>query len=278
MGLTLLYITGLIIIAILLFVPFRFSGDVPANKLIIFAHRGASSVAPENTMPAIEKAIAAGADYIEIDVQLSKDRQVVLMHDRSVKRTTDGEGKISELDWTYLRTLDAGCWFDKKYTGTRIPLLEEVIQNVNSRAKLLIEIKAGNEMNGIEKELIGSIKKYDAESWCEVQSFSDNILENIHRECPGIRLHKLFILKLRFLPIIFDGSFSSFSYEKYEYVYAFNIHRLFGTHPLLKDIHDHKKKANAWGCISESSCKAYKMDGWDGIITDWPDRYDKHTK
>jgi glycerophosphoryl diester phosphodiesterase len=276
MGIALLYLSGLLILMILVFVPFSFSKQaaegISSKKPAIIAHRGASAVAPENTLPAIKQAMLAEPDYIEIDVQLSKDRKVVLMHDRTVNRTTNGQGRIAELDWPYLKTLDAGSWFGKSYTGTRIPLLEDVIRLVNGQTKLLIEIKNGDAGNVIEKEVADLIEKHQAADWCEVQSFSDEILENMHEYCPDIHLHKLFILKFRFLPIIFDGSFTRFSFDKYAFIKSFNIHKTFGNASFLHEIHDQGKKAIAWGCNKATSCPG-SMENWDGIITNYPEKY-----
>lgn len=278
MGIILLYFIGLLVVSFLVFVPFHFGGtsaEAQDHDPSIIAHRGASGVAPENTMPAIRKALEYGADYIEIDVQLSKDRKIVLMHDKTVDRTTDGEGRVSELEWEYLKSLDAGTWFDKEYMGTPIPLLEEVLQEVDARAKLLIEIKNPKAINGIEDEVVGIIEKYKAAGWCELQSFSDKVLENVHKANPNIPLHKLFVFKFRFLPLIFDGGISTFSYEKYKHVIAFNFCRSFGNGGFIKEIHEQGKKANAWGCNKATSCKTADMGDWDGIITNHPENY-KH--
>ncbi len=122
---------------------------------LVVAHRGASGIAPENTLPAIDKALLAGADFIEIDVQLTRDRQVVLMHDETVDRTTNGKGKIGEMTADQVAGLDAGSWFGAEFTGTKVPLLEEVVAHIGGRTGLLIEIKKKKGFNeGIEEEVI----------------------------------------------------------------------------------------------------------------------------
>src|SRR5690606_11412908 len=93
----------------------------------IIAHRGASAHAPENTMAAFRKAIEMGANYIELDVHLSKDGKVVVLHDATLNRTSNGTGKIADHVWNVLRMLDAGSFFDEKFKGEKIPLLEEVL-------------------------------------------------------------------------------------------------------------------------------------------------------
>ena len=93
----------------------------------IFAHRGASGYAPENTLVAIKKAIEMKADGIEIDIQLTKDGKIVVMHDWKVDRTTTGRGFVYELDFDYIRSLDAGQWYTKDFIGEVVPTLEEVL-------------------------------------------------------------------------------------------------------------------------------------------------------
>ena len=97
----------------------------------VFAHRGASGYAPENTIVAIKKAIEMKADGIEIDIQLTKDGKIVVMHDWKVDRTTTGRGYVYELDYDYIKTLDAGQWFSKDFIGEAVPTLEEVLEYAN---------------------------------------------------------------------------------------------------------------------------------------------------
>src|ERR687886_149382 len=84
------------------------------GRLAVTGHRGAAGYAPENTMPAFEKALATGADVIEFDVHLSRDGRCVVIHDDRLERTTDGQGLVWEHSWSELKKLDAGSWFDRK--------------------------------------------------------------------------------------------------------------------------------------------------------------------
>jgi glycerophosphoryl diester phosphodiesterase len=258
---------------ILVFVPISVTHGTSGNhngRPLIIAHRGASGVAPENTMPAIDSALADRADYIEIDVHLSKDGAVIVMHDRSVDRTTDGKGDISEMTAAEIRALDAGSWFNETFKGTKVPLLEEVISHINGKAKLLIEIKKqGDENEGLEEQVIRIIRSSAAESWCEVQSFNDEVLELFHAKAPEIILHKLIVFKYRFLPYAFDGGITRFSMEKYDYVKNINIHYRFFNKSLYKQIKGGGKKIFLWGCREDTPC--FPVDnGCDGIITDFP--------
>jgi len=268
-----------IILLLLIFIPLQFSGlkgekGMPEKEIQILAHRGASGIAPENTMPAFEKAIAAQTDYIELDVHLSIDSVVVVMHDFSVDRTTNGIGLIADLNSDYIGTLDAGEKFDSKYAGTKVPLLEEVIKKVNGRAKLLIEIKEKIGANtGIEKGVVELIEKYHSKEWCVVQSFNDESLLRVHQLDPTIELHKLIVFKMRFLPYIFDGKIHYFDIDNYKHVSALNMHQLFVEDSFVDKIHQKGKKIFVWGCTNEDSCKLEDMTLIDGIITNYPEAY-----
>ena len=97
------------------------------NKVILAAHRGDRKNAPENTMPAFEKSLAFGADMIETDVRMTKDGELILMHDRSTLRTTGYEGFTNEMTLEEIKALDAGGWFSEDYKGTQVPTVKEFI-------------------------------------------------------------------------------------------------------------------------------------------------------
>lgn len=115
---------------------------VREHPRFVVAHRGASAVAPENTLAAINTAIAAGIPMVEVDVQLTSDGHVVLFHDRTVGRTTSGRGRMHRFRYSELSALDAGEWFDPTYRGERVPLLEEALRLLRrSETYASIEIK-----------------------------------------------------------------------------------------------------------------------------------------
>ena len=112
-----------------------------ARSPMVIAHSGSSHDAPENTLAAIRQALDAGADAVEFDVTLSKDGEVVVIHDATVDRTTNGTGKVNDLTLDELKSLDAGSWFAPQFTGERIPTLQEVIDLVGNRAFMFVELK-----------------------------------------------------------------------------------------------------------------------------------------
>ena len=113
------------------------------ENVAIIAHRGASSVAPENTLASFQRAIYFGADYFELDVRLSKDDSLIVIHDDSLQRTTNGEGAVADFSYAELKQLDAGSWFDAKFAGEKLPTLKEALRAAKKNdIKVCIEIKS----------------------------------------------------------------------------------------------------------------------------------------
>jgi len=113
---------------------------------VVIAHRGGASMAPENTLAAFKTADSIHADYYELDVQISLDDSLMIMHDASVDRTTNGTGNIAALTYAQLRMLDAGSWFGAKFTGEKIPTFREalmVAKNSTGNIGIVVELKSG---------------------------------------------------------------------------------------------------------------------------------------
>lgn len=137
----------------------------------IWAHRGASRDAPENTLPAVELALQQGADGVEIDVQLSRDGRVVVLHDETVDRTTDGTGAVADLDFEALRALDASGG-DERFAGTRIPTLAEVLE-ATAAVRLNIELKNDEvPYPGLEEKVLAEVATHDAADRVVLSSFN----------------------------------------------------------------------------------------------------------
>jgi glycerophosphoryl diester phosphodiesterase len=113
----------------------------PPQDFLIIAHRGASSYAPENTIAAFDLALQMGASHLELDVHLTHDDYLVIIHDDTVDRTTNGAGPVASQTLAALQALDAGAWFGEAFVGTRIPTLAEVLTRYQGRAHLHIELK-----------------------------------------------------------------------------------------------------------------------------------------
>lgn len=131
------------------------SPSAASQKVEVICHRGLSSQAPENTLPALERAIQAGCDAVEVDLRTTRDGVVVLMHDSTIDRTTNGQGKVAQLDYEEIRALDAGGWFSDQFRGAHVPTLEEAITLAKGRARLYLDIKARN-----FKAITGIVRKH----------------------------------------------------------------------------------------------------------------------
>lgn len=272
----LLWMLAAFIFLMLIFIPFNphlmsQNNTFLENEPIIIAHRGASGTAPENTMAAIRKAMHSNAVCIEIDVHLSQDNELVVIHDYTVNRTTNGSGKIAEMTLTEIQSLDAGSWFAPEFAGEKVPALQEVIGYIDGEKLLLIEIKGGVEKYpGIAEKLIDMIQEANAGDWCIVQSFDDKTLEQIYERWPEIRLQKLFVSKLRLLPVIYDGRFSWFSFKKYHYAEALNLHYRFANKRLVRKLRENGFEVNIWGGKEPDSYHKIRHLPVDGLITDYP--------
>ncbi|UOE55845.1 glycerophosphodiester phosphodiesterase [Bacillus sp. CMF12] len=149
----------------------------------VFAHRGVSGHFPENTMAAFQAALEAGADGIELDVQMAKDGKLVIIHDETVDRTTGGTGYIKDMTLEEILRLDAGSWFGDVNAGETIPDLEQLFQwAVMDGNKLLINIELKNDLieyPGMEEKVIDLILKYGLEQRVIISSFNAESLKRV---------------------------------------------------------------------------------------------------
>ncbi|MBY0122738.1 glycerophosphodiester phosphodiesterase [Bacillus sp. S/N-304-OC-R1] len=162
----------------------------PLQPFTSIAHRGASLYAPENTMASFQKALELGFDYIELDVRLSKDQQLVVIHDDDVRRTTDGIGAIGDLTVKELKMLDAGSWFSPDFRDERIPLLDEVLLQFGRKIGILIDVKSPETQPGLV-EILSNLLTYHIEGGLDpdslkVQTFNFNELKKIKEHVPAI--------------------------------------------------------------------------------------------
>lgn len=169
------------------------------QKFRIIAHRGASAHAPENTIESFQLAKEMGADYIEMDLHLTKDGHLIVIHDETVDRTTDGTGNVRELTLTEIKQLDAGSWFSDDFKGVKVPTMEEVFNKFGHDINYCIEIKSPNVNKGIEEKLLTMLNKYKllgkvaSKGKVIIQSFNKKSLINIHemnRSIPLVQLMK----------------------------------------------------------------------------------------
>ena len=163
------------------------------KQTAVFAHRGAKMVAPENTLPAFEQAIALGAQGIELDVQCSKDGVLVVMHNFTVDETTSGKGRVADHTAAELSKLDAGSHFNAKFANVGVPTLEDVLAVTMGKIKLNIEIKSQDLMGGREVDpLVDLIQEHDLYDQVIVSSFNPIALLKLRHTDPQVALGMLY--------------------------------------------------------------------------------------
>ncbi len=272
LGLLLLYYV--IIVVSTTFSPalfMNFPGKSANKHVVITAHRGSAGYAPENTLAAIRKGLASGADRIEVDIHQSKDGQLFIMHDVSVDRTTNGHGLLKNYTSDSLKKLDAGSWFSPEYKGEPVPTLEEAFKLINGKAVFVVELKHGSDMYpGIEEKVIDLIRKYNAYSWVIIHSFDDKVLQRFHQLDHRIELHKLFVFKTNLFPLIYDLKVHFGSLKKYNNVKEISVYYKFVNKPLINAAHRMGFKINAWTVNDPDIARRLIYMGVDGIITDYP--------
>ena len=238
------------------------------DSFILIAHRGASAYYPENTIPAFEAAIEMGAEMIELDVQLTKDGVPVVFHDADIARCTNGRGRIKNHTLEELKKLDAGKWFARKFKGTRIPTLEEVLELSRGRIALNIEIKTESVTDeyrhGIEEKCIELVREYDMQDHVLFSSFDYRAVRHIKRlddQMPAALLYNAGLSQYK-LPSELINIYSAD---------AFNCSQRQLTKKWLADI-----KANGFPVYIYTVNKVERMRelislGVDGIFTNKPD-------
>lgn len=151
-----------------------------AGRPLVVGHRGASGYAPENTLASFELALELGADAVELDIHLSRDSEVVVIHDERLDRTTDGSGLVAEHSLAELRRLDAGAWLDPRFVGQRIPTLDEVLAWAASRTRVAIEIKTGPiPYEGIEVRTVELLERHRMRARVLVIAFDHHVLRHL---------------------------------------------------------------------------------------------------
>ena len=145
--------------------------------LLIIAHRGASAVAPESTRPAIRAAIEAGADMIELDVQMTRDRRLIVFHDERLERTTNGSGRLSARRYADLAQLDAGSWFHPRFAGERILLVSQAIRCIPPPRRMNLELKRTATRSTLLRHLIRLIRQMAVMKRLLISSFDSHLLK-----------------------------------------------------------------------------------------------------
>lgn len=228
-----------------------------------FAHRGASAHAPENTLAAFHLALQQGAPAIEFDVKLTADRHVVIHHDQTLDRTTDGSGSITKQPLAALRELDAGSKFSSDFRGEKIPTLEEVFESLGGKMFMNIELtNYASPFDGLVEEVVKLVKKHGLEGQVLFSSFFPSNLVRARQLLPSVPRGQLFL----------PGSSSWWQRLAARFM---NLH---AEHPWKADVsaqsvgqaHAQHRLVYVWTVNNPAEMKSLRALGVDAIFTDDP--------
>ncbi|MER2113021.1 MAG: glycerophosphodiester phosphodiesterase family protein [Solibacillus isronensis] len=234
------------------------------------AHRGATAYSPENTIVAFDLAVDMKADYIEIDVQRSKDGELVLIHDTTVDRTTDGTGKVGDLTFKQLRSLDAGSWKGEQFTGEPIPTFEEVLDLYRGKVGILIELKAPELYPGIEEQVAAALIERNLDKPQNekiiIQSFNFESMKKMDQLLPRVPIGVLTSNRA-------DTTLEALK-EFSTYADWFNPSYGVVTEELVNQVHSLGMQIGSWTVRSQEAADFLFEMGVDAIISDYPDYVD----
>ena len=234
------------------------------QRPIILAHRGDCAHAPENTLPAFSQAIQKGADGIELDVKLTADGHVVVIHDSDIERTTSGKGRVAKLKLDDIRQLDAGSWFDPKFKGAQIPLLEEAFETIGKDKLINIELKNySTPFNGLAMRVCELIKRHNNGSQIILSSFFAFNLNIAAQVLPDVSRG---LLALRGAPGLWARSFG-FMFGDFQ---ALHPHISSVSREQLARAHRVHRRVHVWTVNAPEEVTRLAEWGVDGIITDDP--------
>jgi glycerophosphoryl diester phosphodiesterase len=231
---------------------------------VIFAHRGASAHAPENTLAAFELALAQNADAIELDVKLSADGRAVVIHDPTVDRTTGSRGRVKDLAFQELRALDAGGFFSENYRGEKVPLLEEVFEAVGKRTFINVELtNYTTPSDSLVETVCMLVKKFGLQNRILFSSFYASNLSKTAAYLPEIPRGLL----------AFGGFLGAWARS-----FGFNFGRYQALHPYVKDVtsqqvqrvHRLNRRIHVWTVNAAEDMRRLFNWGVDAIFTDDP--------
>jgi glycerophosphoryl diester phosphodiesterase len=238
------------------------------NRVLVVAHRGSSGSAPENTVAAFEMALESGADIIECDVRLTRDEEVVIFHDRTLDRTTNGGGPVQDKTLEELKRLDAGSWFSSKFKGEGIPTLSEALQFLDGRAFLNIELKADardHQTNvRLENRVLETVIDARAEHQIFLASFNHRLMREIKVRNP--ELSTAIIYKA-----VRDFASRPSRLVSRAQANAFVCGRWWLKRKLLQDLEDHHIPLFVYTVDRERDVERMIRLRVNGVITNFPD-------
>ena len=223
----------------------------------ITAHRGGAWKAPENTISALQYTIDSGADYAEIDVQETKDGELILLHDDSLKRTAGVKKNVWDMTLKQVEKLDAGANFHKKFRGEKIPEFTEALKFCKGRLDLNIEIKYNGKNKGIVNKVVRAIKENHFEDHCVVTSMNYQFLKQIKKTAPEIRTGYI-------MTMTYGGV------QGMEAADFFSVKHTYVDEKFVTQAHALGKEVHVWTVNYKGDAKRMLDMGVDNIITDDP--------
>ena len=232
------------------------------------AHRGASGqgLAPENTLAAFEYAVQIGADVLEADIQVTGDGELVVIHDATLDRTTNGTGLVAERTLQDIRKLDAGSWFDRRYRGERVPTLAELLDLARNRALVLIELKS----DFVSEKTLSVIEELSASDHVIIQSFNPDTIERVNllsRSLPT----SLLVGKLPTTPSRVRARRLAAQVLRVG-ANALSVWHATLTPAFFEEMRKRAISVWTWTVDEEIIMRDMVLMGVQGIITDYPDR------
>ena len=226
------------------------------DRAQVMAHRGASAQAPENTLAAVEAAIASGAEWVEIDIQETADGKVVVIHDSDLKKIAGVDLKIWDATTEKLRSIDIGSWFSPEFKNERVPTLEQVLLACKGRIRVNIELKYYGHNDRLEERCVKTVESVDMASDIVVMSLDLKGIQKIRALRPGWKIGLLTSVTVGD-PTKLDLDFLA-------------VNANFITRALVKRSHKAGKKVFAWTVNDPVGMSTMMSRGVDGIITDEP--------
>ena len=221
------------------------------NRVLIVAHRGASAYEPENTIRSFERAFQLDADFVELDVRLSKDGVLVVIHDETVDRTTNGSGLVRSLTLNQLRLLDAG-------KGEKIPTLKEVLERFNrNEHRFFIEVKEP----GLVEKLLETILEHEAQDRVMVTSFYHNVLKKIKEKRKDIKCGVIFACQPVKPERLARDAWANILLPKFQYV----------DKEMVSRAHKNNLSIIPWSINNKKDSEKMINLNVDGLVTDKPD-------
>ena len=231
---------------------------------VIFAHRGASAHAPENTLAAFELAVEQGADAIELDAKLSADGNVVVIHDATVDRTTGAHGRVKDMSLAELRALSAGEFFSNRFSTEKIPMLEEVFEALGKRPFINVELtNYTTPRDHLVESVCSLVKRFNLQKHVLFSSFYASNLSKARSYLPDVPCG---LLALNGLLGAWARSFG-FAFGKYA---ALHPNVVDVTREQIQRVHRLQGRVHVWTVNPEADIR--RLFGWgvDGIFTDDP--------